>query len=308
MKIVRPSTLIAFLLIGLQLSASPVFAQSGVLELTVEEQAWIREHPTIRVHNEMGWPPFNFNVDGEPVGFSIDYMNLLADEVGLDVEFVSGPTWSEFLDMMRSGDLDVMLNIVETPARKEFLLYTDLYSLTLLALAVQEQSPDVRSLGDLIGRTICIPSGSSMHEILGRRYPEIDLLPLNDATACLHAVADGRVFASLEGFSVLRYLLRDSRLPGLRISNITYDADMASVMHIATRRDLPVLRDILQKGMQTLDTTELARIRDKWLARDATETDMRSPVILSAEEQAWVEEHPVIRVQNETNYPPFNFI
>ncbi len=298
MKIVRPSTLIAFLLIGLQLSASPGFAQSADLILTAEEQAWIRENSTIRVHNDMDWPPFNFNVDGQATGFSIDYINLVAGEIGLQVEFVSGPTWNEFLGMMRSGDLDVMLNIVETPARKEFLLYTDPYSITSPVLAVQEQSPDVGSLSGLASKTLCIPSGSSTHEYMERRYPEIDLLPLNDATACLHAVADGRAHASLDGFSVLQHLLRESRLPGLRLSNVTIDADMASVMHIATRQDLPVLRDILQKGMQTLDSTELAKIRDKWLAQ---------PTILSAEEQAWVEEHPVIRVHNEMDWPPFNF-
>jgi PAS domain S-box-containing protein len=298
MKIVRPSTLIAFLLIGLQLSAPPVFAQSSGLELTAEEQAWIRDNPTIRVHNEMDWPPFNFNVDGQPSGFSIDYINLVAREVGLQVEFVSGPTWSEFLDMMRSGDLDIMLNIVETPARKEFLLYTDPYSITSPVLAVQEQSPDVGSIGNLVGKTLCLPKGSSTHEYMERRYPRIDLLPLNDATACLHAVADGRAFASLDGFSVLQHLLRESRLPGLRLSDATVDTDMASVMHIATRQDLPVLRDILQKGMQTLDSDEVARIRDRWLTQST---------ILSAEEQAWVNEHPVIRVHNEMDWPPFNF-
>ena len=130
MKIVRPLTLIAVLLVGLPLSVSPVLPQSVGVELTADEQAWIRDNPTIRVHNEMDWPPYNFNVDGEPTGFSIDYMRLLAEQAGLEIEFVSGPSWNDFLNMMRSGDLDVMLNIVDTPGRREFLLFTGPYAIT----------------------------------------------------------------------------------------------------------------------------------------------------------------------------------
>ena len=33
----------------------------------------------------------------------------------------------------------------------------------------------------------------------------------------------------------------------------------------------------------------------------------QSSVLLNAEELAWLNNHPVIRVHNETNWPPFNF-
>ena len=125
------------LLLLLTAIAPIVNAQSPDLNLSNEELTWIADNPVIRVHNETNWPPYNFNVDGEPTGFSIDYMRLLAKQVGLQVEFVSGPDWNEFLDMMRSGDLDVMLNIVDTPERREFLLFTSPYSITSPVLAIQ---------------------------------------------------------------------------------------------------------------------------------------------------------------------------
>ena len=67
--------------------------------LTKEERAWVAEHSTIRVHNETNWRPFNFSQDGSPAGFSIEYMNLVASKVGLNVEYVSGPTWNRFLEI-----------------------------------------------------------------------------------------------------------------------------------------------------------------------------------------------------------------
>ena len=80
---------------------SVLLAQSGPLELTDAEREWIAENPVIRVHNEMDWPPFNFNEDGQPRGYSVDYMNLVAERLGLTVEYVSGPTWIRFLEMMK---------------------------------------------------------------------------------------------------------------------------------------------------------------------------------------------------------------
>ncbi len=59
---------------------------------TEEEKIYLETHPTIKVHNEMSWPPFNYNIKGTPTGFSIDYMNLLASKLKIDVEYISGFT------------------------------------------------------------------------------------------------------------------------------------------------------------------------------------------------------------------------
>ena len=248
------------------LLACSVFAQSS--DLDTEELAWLEQHPTVRVHNETDWPPYNFNVDGEPAGFSIDYMRLLAESAGIEVEFVSGPTWDEFLGLMRSGDLDVMLNIVDTPGRREFLLFTSPYAITSPVLAVQEHVTGLASLNDLAGHAVCIPQGSSAEEFLRQNFPDLDLLPLSDATACLHAVADGRAFASVEGFSILQDLIDTGSLPGLKILKIAAPQEMASVMSIATSRSAPELHSILQKAMDRLDSDDVARLRAKWLGAD----------------------------------------
>ena len=287
----------------------PVNAQTDVLELTETEREWISDNPVIRVHNETDWPPYNFNVDGEPSGFSIDYIRMIAEQAGLNIEFVTGPSWNEFLDMTRSGELDVMLNIVDTPARREFLRFTDPYAITSPLLAVQEQVTGLGSLTDLDGRTVCIPEGSSTQEYLEREFPGIDLLGLGDATACLHAVADGRAFASIEGFSVLTYLLDSSNIPGLAAASIDVPSDMASVMSIATSIDNPVLRSILQKSMDSLDRSVVAQARTRWLGQAAqSKVPAVTSVTLTADETVWIEDHANIRMGVFPTGATFDFI
>ena len=101
--------------------SAPAIIDATDLKLNEAEQTWIEKHPVIRVHNELDWPPFNFNENGKPSGFSIDYMNLVASRVGLQVEYISGPSWNQFLEMLRSDELDVIANAAPTDARLEYM-------------------------------------------------------------------------------------------------------------------------------------------------------------------------------------------
>ncbi len=86
--------------------------------LSPEEISWLQQHQTpILVHNESDWKPFNFYEAGKAKGYSTDYMNLVAEKIGLPIEYVSGPGWSEFLAMMKNGSLDVMGDIASTDSK-----------------------------------------------------------------------------------------------------------------------------------------------------------------------------------------------
>ena len=59
--------------------------EESTIKLSTEERAWINAHPVLRVSNELDWPPFNFVRDAVPLGYSIDFMNRVAQKVGLEV-------------------------------------------------------------------------------------------------------------------------------------------------------------------------------------------------------------------------------
>ena len=129
------------------------------VELTVQEKEWLKAHPRIRVQNELDWPPFNFNEDGKPKGFSIAYMNLLAKKLSIEVAYVSGPSWGEFLDMIRGKDLDVMLNIIKTEDRSKYLNFTEPYVEDLPVIIARIDNTSIRDFRSLFGKTVAIPKG-----------------------------------------------------------------------------------------------------------------------------------------------------
>ena len=53
------------------------------INLTKDEKNWLENHQVLKVGNEPDYAPWDFNKDGKPMGFSIDYINLLTSKLGI---------------------------------------------------------------------------------------------------------------------------------------------------------------------------------------------------------------------------------
>lgn len=299
------------LLLLLPLLSAPCHAASGFvstavaatpIELTKEEQVWLDSHPVIRVHNEMNFPPFNVNENGQPKGYSIDYMNLLAQMLGIEVEYVSGPSWDEYLGMIKANELDVMLNIANTEERRTFINFTGSYVHSLSGIFVHKDAPAIESLEGLHGKTVAVAKGFFEQELLQRYYPQIELYLVKDALGALDAVMHGKADAVIGLPAVMRHLMLEYTITALHQTGSVDDERFDIVLNIGVRKDWSTLRNILQKAMDSLSPAEERHLKEKWLL-----IEEKPPVELTSEEQAWLAEHPVIRVHNELNWPPFNF-
>jgi PAS domain S-box-containing protein len=245
-----------------------ILGEEGALELTAEERAWIRANPKVRVHNETQWPPYNFAKGGVPQGFSIDFMNLLAKRVGLEVEYITGPSWNEFLEMMKSGELDVMLNIVKTPERQKYLLFTPPYADNPNVILTRRDAT-FEYLEQLSGKTVSVPKGFFQEEILKRDYPQIKVLTVNNTLEAMKVVSTGKADAALGELAVFNYLLAEHMMTNLAVSGDTKMGDPElTVLHIATRKDFPLLASILTKGVNSITREEINALREKWIHVD----------------------------------------
>ncbi len=235
------------------------------INLTEPETAWLDAHPVIRVHNEKDWPPFNYFEYGKPRGLSIDYMNLVAKQLGIKVEYVTGPSWNEFLEMVKRKELDVMLNIVKTEDRMKYLLYTEPYIKNPNVIVSSQASP-YETIQALSGKTVAFPKGFFYEEVLTKSFPQIKRLPVEDALASLKAVAFGRADAALGEAAVVRTLINKNFISGLQISGEVKigDPDLTN-MRIGVRDDWPLLHSALMKAMAAIGPQEMNQIQEKWM-------------------------------------------
>jgi polar amino acid transport system substrate-binding protein len=276
------------------------------IKFTEEEKKWINSKLIIKVHNESNWPPFNYAQNGKPMGYSIDYMNLIAKKTGLKVEYITGPTWNQFLDMMKDKSLDVMLNIVKTPDRQKYLLYTPPYADNPNAILSKKDTP-YPSIESLYDKTVALPKGFFTEEILRKNYPQIKLLLVSNVLEAMKAVIFGKADAALGELAVFNHLLSEHMMTNLSVSG---EAKMGnpefSLLNIATRKDLPVLQSILIKGLESVTLEEKKELQKKWLGNNTLKPV--NSVTFTNEEKSYLSKKDAIKICVDPDWLPFEKI
>lgn len=273
--------------------------------LTPQEREFVKRMPVIRVQNEANFEPYNFHENGQPRGHSIDLIRLLAERAGLRVEFVSGRDWDAYLKMMRNGELEVMTNIVRSPEREQYLHFTTPYLRLAQALYQRSNSRPINTLDELKGKSLVLPDGFYLYEQLSR-VDGLNLLASSDSLESLLMVSTGQADATIELMSVADHLTQKYGVPDLRMhSTLNIEGGDPLSLHLAVRKDLPLLRDILQKAMDSLSEKEKRELQQEWIARTNSAGHF---VHLTGQELSWLESRAALRICVQRQRMPFEQI
>lgn len=100
----------------------------------------------------VGWEPYGVyshgDENGEPDGFDIELLRLLADEVGCDVEFRYLP-WARHLKELEAGRVDVATSARRNAEREAYGRFSSPYRINEMALYVRRGEVDRYQLGTL---------------------------------------------------------------------------------------------------------------------------------------------------------------
>ncbi len=277
--------------------------KTNKLNLTTAELNWLKAHPVITVHNEKEWPPFNYFEYGKPRGLSIDYMNLLAKRLGIKIRYITGPSWGEFLRMIKFKKIDVMLNIIKTPDREKYILYTSPYTRNPNTIVSRKDNP-IETVAQLDGLTVAIVKGFFYEEILKKSYPEVKMLLVKDTLACLKAVSTGKADAALGEQAVVDYIIRKNMISNLNLSGEASigNPDLES-LRIGVRNDYPLLQAVITKAMASVTPKEMSAIQEKWLFAKK-EKKVTASINLTTAQMQWLRQHPVVRFTGDPDWLP----
>ena len=276
------------------------------LNLNTTEKAFIKKIGRLKIQNEMTWAPHNFNENGIPKGFSIDYMNLVANKVGIAVEYISNKSWDEYINMLRNRELDIMLNIVDLPKRREFIDFTSSYSKLLPSIYTLNNKKNINTLEDLNGKTVSVPKGFYTYDLLKKHYPNINIITTNNILESLHNVAYKRVDAAISDFSVGNFLLEKNGITNVKVNTNIVDERFQKTLKIGVRKDFPLLKNIIQKGMNAISDEELLGLRRKWFGQELILNNKK--ISFTKIEKKFIQSTPKIRICVDPNYAPYESI
>ena len=278
------------------------------LSLTPEELEWIQAHPVIRVSNEPDYAPFDFFETSRPAGFSIDYIHLLAGRAGLNIEFVQA-AWGNLVEMGKRKDLDVLHTIFETRDRISHFLFTQPYQKVTNFIYVRDDIEGIASINDFAGLKVVLSPGDAVTAPLLQRVPDAVYVYKDTYLEILKTIALGQADATVLDSAVGNYLIRKNTLTNI---NAVAEADIPLKdrdprYRLAVRNDWPILRDILQKAMDSVTREEMFDLRSKWFGKPPLAMEKESSLVMSPEEKAFVASGKPL-VFSEINWKPLSII
>lgn len=283
-----------------------LLAQS--IQLTPEEQAFLREHEPIRVSNELDWPPFDFVENGQPSGYSIDYLNLLAEKLDTKWQYINGYSWQELVDKFKSKEIDILHCLSYAKEIAEYGLFTPPYFELQSVVVINEDNHSITNFRDLKDKKIAIISGYKVTEVLMQKFPNAEFIQAENPVDALKMVAWGQAQAYVDTHTVLIYLMKKHFITNLKVVDELPKALYADVSSIrmTVRKDWPTLHRILEKAIHSVSQQEEQMLRQKWFMD--VKSKQTKGLYLTTEEIHYLQNRSPIRICVDPDWMPIERI
>jgi PAS domain S-box-containing protein len=218
----------------------------------------------LRYGGDDAFAPFeSLDAQGVPRGFQIDLLAALAPLLGAKVNVRLQP-WSRTEADFRAGQLDIIA-MVDTAERRQWALFAHGHATPALAIYRKLERPELQDLQDLEQLRVAVLDTPTMREttakwLVGLRGP---LLPQQDATAALSAVAAGQADAALLPRAYADPAL-GSQAPGTLVASNVVLRLQSYGFAVAPGNDALRLR--LERSLGELEASgRLEALRTQWL-------------------------------------------
>ncbi|WXG53671.1 MAG: EAL domain-containing protein [Candidatus Sedimenticola sp. (ex Thyasira tokunagai)] len=146
---------------------------------------------TVAVHRQFP-PQYSLDSEGNPQGFAIDIIKVVAARAGYPIQFKVYDTWPDIHQAVRSGTVDLVPNLGITASRKEIYRFTEPLETFVIGLFVREGTNNVQSLEDLSGHRVGTVETNAAVKIIARS-PALEHKIFPDLDALFFALLSGEV-------------------------------------------------------------------------------------------------------------------
>ena len=219
---------------------------SGVAEL---------EDGTLSVGSCLDYPPFESIEGGDETGFDVDLAEAIAEELGVEVEWVRAE-FDTIFTAVAGGQFDMVAAAVTATGetgeeRKQIVGFSDFYYNSRQSLAVNtNETPDIASTADLgSGDTVGVQKGTT-----GKVFAEENLAPQGVEIRSFTSITDA--FRDLEAGN-LTAIINDEPstaeiIEGLEGVEIVEPIDTNEQYAFAFAPDATELIDVVNQGLEAV--------------------------------------------------------
>ena len=180
--------------------ALPASAQQVAKELSSESAIEdIKQRGAIKIGLSLFVPWSMRDKNGELIGFELDVGRKLAEDMGVDPEFI--PTaWDGIIPALTSGKFDVIISGMSiTPARNLIVNFTDPYAYSGMTVTANKAMTDGMSEADFNNPDVTFAArrGATPATVISNVFPNATLRLFDEDGAATQEVLNGNAHATM---------------------------------------------------------------------------------------------------------------
>lgn len=190
----------AWLLAALAMLSAPLMAQQIDQQLASESVIEeIKKRGAIKIGLSIFKPWSMRDKNGELIGFELDVGNKLAEDMGVEAEFI--PTaWDGIIPALVAGKFDVIISgMTTTPQRNLTINFTDPYAYSGLTILANTEMTEGMALEDYNSPDVTFTArrGATPATLIAEMFPEAELLLFDEDGASTQEVLNGKAHATM---------------------------------------------------------------------------------------------------------------
>jgi len=261
-------------------------SQPELIKYTEEENRYIHNLAPLIISNEKDWVPFDFNLAGIPMGYSVGLIKLIAQKSALKIQFVNGHAWNQIMELFKNRDIDIVQSIYKTPQREKIGTFTEpIYSFKNYFI-MQKSAKRISSIKDLNSKKIAVIQGWAIEKFLTAKYPELKLVMFEDLTTSILALSQGKVDAMIETKETYNYLCQQLYIDNLETTGWfkEFDNNKPQSIYMMLQNNNPLLLSIINKTLKSITNEEKKQLSKKWFSTNTKNmhSQMIDPVLMDS--------------------------
>lgn len=236
-----------------------------------EQKNQAAENKAYIVATDATYAPFEYEDNGQVVGFSTDILKAVAEKEGIRFDFVNTP-WEGIFATLDKGDSDVVASSVTiTDERKQAMDFSDPYFEASQLIVVGSKGSSIKTFADLKNHTASVQTGTTGDLVLQKQQgaDSPNIKRFENMPLALKELLSGGVDASVGDNGVVQNFVNNNPNAKLvTISDPSFEKEFYGFAVRKNRQD-----DLLAKinsGLAAIKADgTYQKIHDKWFGDQA---------------------------------------
>lgn len=222
----------------------------------------------IIVAHDATWPPMEYtNEQRQIVGYSVDYIDAIAKELGIEVRHINA-AWDGIFNGLTSKKYDVIASSVSiTDERKKILAFTDPYYEVRQAV-ITPKGVTIAGLDDLKGKQVGAQIGTTGY-MAAKKTKDVKTVSYEEIGMAMAALASGRVDAVIcDDATAKNYIIANKDYGATMHVALIVPAEVPEYYGFAIHKDNQELVDMFNKAIKAVKEKGIeAELRKKWVGQ-----------------------------------------